>query len=56
MAKRKKDGVCRAGGGCRQRAAADRLRQRGWQVVGGERLAAADVILLPMPLAAKAKA
>lgn len=39
----------------RQRAAADRLRQRGWQVVGRDRLSAADVILLPMPLSGESE-
>ena len=50
MASEKKTVFAVLGTDARQRAAADRLRQRGWQVVGGERLAAADVILLPMPL------
>lgn len=43
------------GADARQRAAADCLRQRGWQVVGRERLAAADVILLPMPLSGESQ-
>lgn len=50
MANERKTVFAVLGADARQRAAADRLRQRGWQVVGGERLAAADVILLPMPL------
>ena len=50
MASEKKTVFAVLGTDARQRAAADRLRQRGWQVVGRERLAAADVILLPMPL------
>lgn len=55
MANEKKAVFAVLGADARQRAAADRLRQRGWQVVGGERLAAADVILLPMPLGSESE-
>ena len=55
MASEKKTVFAVLGTDARQRAAADRLRQRGWQVVGRERLAAADVILLPMPLSGESE-
>lgn len=55
MANEKKTVFAVLGTDARQRAAADRLRQQGWQVVGRERLATADVILLPMPLSGESE-
>lgn len=55
MASEKKMVFAVLGADARQRAAADHLRQQGWQVVGRERLNAADVILLPMPLSGESE-
>ena len=55
MASEKKMVCAVLGADARQRAAADHLRQQGWQVVGRERLNAADVILLPMPLSGESE-
>lgn len=55
MASEKKMVFAVLGADARQRAAADHLRRQGWQVVGRERLNAADVILLPMPLSGESE-